>query len=135
MPLRPLRWWLCAMAGATLAAGCAGASLVTAYSPLNRAPAPLGAKAAADVELMTIAPSRPFVEVGTVSVRRSPGLSGMGRPCVEIVSLLRQEAARRGCDGLLVDRSLVACASSGGRDEPANYSGGILGSCLAYVKQ
>ena len=130
MPLSKLR--LLAVAIATLTAGCATAPLVSSFSPLNGAAGPRSAKAATDVELVTMAPSHPYVEGGVVSVGRGRGITGMGRPCTDIVSVMRQEAARQGCDGLMVAKSLVVCSSSGGVDEPANYAGGILGSCLFY---
>jgi hypothetical protein len=132
MPLSRLRLLGVAIVGATLTAGCASAPLVSSFSPLNRASGQRSAKAATDVELVTIAPSHPYVEGGVVSVSRGRGITGSGRPCTEIVSIMRQEAARQGCDGLMVAKSLVVCAANGGADEPANYAGGVLGSCLYY---
>ena len=34
--------------------------------------------------------------------------------------------------GLMLAKSLLVCGSNGGADEPANYAGGVVGSCLFY---
>jgi len=122
-----------AIAGATMF-GCAHPRLVTSYTSQNHAPVPLTAKTASQVELLTVPPSRAYVEIGTVTSKspfRALADDIRGISCGEMVSALRQEAARQGCDGLVVDRSTLANAEQGGC--VVGNGGGSSGACLVYV--
>lgn len=72
-----------------------------AYIPTNApAHAPV-ARAPEAVDVYTVdTPARPFREIGLLEAQKASGFSFHERP--EIFAALRKEAARRGCDGVIL---------------------------------
>ena len=68
-----------------------------AYSPMNAPPHPMTARPPEAVEVHRIAPSRPFVEVGTLD---ETGYWGDGTERAD--ELLRARAAQIGCEALVI---------------------------------
>jgi hypothetical protein len=70
------------------------------YSPINPSPRALSPRAPATVEMFASGPpARPHVDVGIITVEE--GSTGESTP-QELLGLLRENAARQGCDGLVV---------------------------------
>jgi hypothetical protein len=84
----------------TLLVGC-GCSVTTAnFTPLNAAPHELAARSPEQVEVYSSAPpDRPHVDIGLVVVEE--GEVGANTPA-ELIWLLRQTAAQRGCDAIVL---------------------------------
>ncbi len=89
-------------------AGCTSVSVN--YSALNSPPRPLQMTAPDKVELFTTArPSRKYVEVGTMTADHDSIASNE-----DMFKAMREEAAKRGCDGLVITqrasmRAVAAC--------------------------
>jgi hypothetical protein len=70
------------------------------YSPLNPSPRALSPRPPATVEMFASGPpARPHVDIGIITVEE--GDTGESSP-EELLGLLRQDAARQGCDALVV---------------------------------
>jgi hypothetical protein len=89
--------------------GC-GAPTVE-FTALNQTPHPLTPKAASAVEVLTVSPGRPFVEIGTLAIY----MHGYGPSEDDALRMLRQDAANRGCDGLVLKAN------------------GFAGACIVYT--
>jgi hypothetical protein len=88
----------------------------TAYMPLNPSPRALKARAPSVVELFTTSkPLKQYVEVGMIEVQDVSGLTSNE----SVFADLRAEAARRGCDAVIVT----------GRTETIK---GYGGTCIVY---
>jgi hypothetical protein len=97
------------------------------YVPLNSPPHPLTPRSAESVELFTTAPpARPYVEVAAIESRQqSHSVDGTA----VIYKKMREEAARRGCDGLVIVGSNDATQVSGSYTEsPGGYGSGSVSS-------
>jgi hypothetical protein len=81
------------------------------FTPLNQPPHTLVPKAVSAVEVLTVSPGRPFMEVGTLAIY----MHGYGPSDAEALRMLRQDAANRGCDGLVL--------------KPNGYAG----ACIVYT--
>ena len=91
-----------------LLAGCGAPTVL--FTPLAQPPHPLVPKQASAVEVLTISPGRPFVEVGTVAIY----MHGYAPSVSDALPMLRQDAANRGCDALVLERN------------------GFSGACVVY---
>jgi hypothetical protein len=81
------------------------------FTSLAQPPHPLAPRQASSVEVLTISPGRAFVEIGTVAIYMhgyAPGES-------DALAMLRQDAANRGCDALVLERN------------------GYSGACVVYT--
>jgi hypothetical protein len=81
-------------------AGCG--TLQVTFSQTHAAPHPLVARPVAEVEVLTSAPTRGYVEIGMVKSREQRGF--VNKSDSEIVAAMREEAAIQGCDGLVVNQ-------------------------------
>jgi len=87
----------CALVLVAFLGGCADTS--AAYIPLNAPPRPVQARAPDQVELFSSAPpERPHVDVGLITVQEGDG----DETPAALIGLLRQLAAERGCDAVVV---------------------------------
>jgi hypothetical protein len=96
-----------------------GCDIKTKYEEVNPPPHSMISKDDAAVEVLTLPPSRAYVEVGTVVMYQS----GPGDGDVEITAALRKKAARQGCDAIVLHRR--DSRDGGGIDSAA---------CLVYRK-
>jgi hypothetical protein len=95
MPTRSTRF---ALVVATLLSGCTATTVN--YSALNPSPRALSPRAPASIEVFASGPpARPHVDIGMITVEE--GDMGESSPD-ELLALLRQNAARQGCDALVV---------------------------------
>jgi hypothetical protein len=97
----------------------AGCAIKTRYEESHAPPRPMMAKPVERVDVLTIPPSRAYVEVGTVTMYQS----GPGDGDAEVTAALRREAAQRGCDAIVL-RS---------RDSGQGSAMVDAGACLLYV--
>ncbi|HVV50542.1 MAG TPA: hypothetical protein VHO06_12830 [Polyangia bacterium] len=89
-----LRWALVAAIGL---GGCAETTVT--YTPLNAPPHGLTARAPEQVSLFSsAAPERPHVDVGLISIEEGE----IEETPENLIATLRQSAAERGCDALLL---------------------------------
>lgn len=73
----------------------------SAFMPLNPPPHPVKPRPPEEVQMFTAsAPTRPYVEVGLITAGIASSYSGDGD--FEILGVLRQEAGKRGCEGVIV---------------------------------
>jgi hypothetical protein len=85
--------------GAAALAGCTATTVN--YSPINPAPRALAPRPAGTVEMFSSTPpDRPHVDVGIITVEE--GDVEEESPQMILLGLLRENAARQGCDGLVV---------------------------------
>jgi hypothetical protein len=93
-PRRRLRW------GLVLAVGLGGCAETTVtYTPLNETPHELRARKPEQVEVFSSTPpERPHVDVGLISVQEGDA----DETPASLVWALRQSAAAKGCDALLL---------------------------------
>lgn len=83
------------------------------YMPLNPAPRALSARPAAEVQVFTSqTPSRKYVEVGLITTQKLGGAFATADD-MELIESLREEAAKQGCDGLVITGSNKMAAGSG----------------------
>ena len=84
-----------------LAAALSGCGTRIAYLPTNTPPRTLQPRNADSVQVFSVAPpDRPFVEVGIIETQQESMYSTDSE--LIVFSRLREEAARQGCDGLVV---------------------------------
>jgi hypothetical protein len=87
-----------ALVFATLLSACTPTAVN--YNPLNPSPRALSPRSPASVEMFASGPpDRPHVDVGLITVEE--GDTGESSP-QELLGILRQNAARQGCDALVV---------------------------------
>jgi hypothetical protein len=100
-----------------------------AWMPLNEPPHPLTPKTTSAVELFqTQTPEKPYVEVGMIQAGLQSAFSSADE--FAILDQIRTDAARRGCDGVIIT----------GRDKRADVSEfavsertqSINGTCIVY---
>jgi hypothetical protein len=116
-----------------IATGAAACGTTTSYSPTNPSPRAMQPRAPEQVYVYTTAlPQVPFVEVGIIVSRQSSTMSVHRMP--EILAAMRKEAARLGCDGLIingvnntVDNSLNDVSFNSTRE-------GFWGVCIMYLE-
>ncbi|MEM6275174.1 MAG: hypothetical protein AAF735_08030 [Myxococcota bacterium] len=103
----------------------------TRFSPLNASPKEMQPRSPETVEIFSSkSPERDFVEVGMISARQSSGFSSEDA----VLPALREEAANRGCDGLILggsDDEVVSGALSNGATTVTTLKG-LTGTCIVY---
>jgi hypothetical protein len=118
-----------AVVGVALAPGCLSTTSAD-FTALNPYPHALVARAPAQVEVFSsAAPARPHVDVGLITVEE--GQTGGGTPD-ELLGLLRQTAAERGCDAVVV----APPGSKSGTDPLLNLTRSYRvysGTCIVYT--
>lgn len=101
------------------------------FAPLNASPKEMQPRSPETVEIFSSKnPERDFVEVGMISSRQSSGLSSEDA----VLPALREEAANRGCDGLILggnDDEVVSGTMSNGASTVSTLKG-IRGTCIVY---
>jgi hypothetical protein len=109
-----------------LLAGCADTA--AAYTPLNVPPRPVQARSPDEVELFSSAPpERPHVDVGLITVQEGDG----DETPAALLGLLRQVAAERGCDAVVVAPPASKTAEQFPFGETRSYQV-YSGTCLVY---
>jgi len=109
----------------------------TQWVPTNPSPRPLTPRPPSTVEVWTTAvPNRPYTEVGLITARQSSDLSVDGMP--EIINELRAEAARIGCDAVMLqgkDDKVVGGGSTfrGTGSSSTSTLEGYWGACIVYL--
>jgi hypothetical protein len=127
MPTTPLRL-AAALSVSSLLAACGG--VTTSIVATNLSPRALSPRPAHEVEVFTAGlPTRPFVEVAVIQTRDT-GSSGLA-PLPSLVGDMRVEAARVGCDGLLVYSGNNPIATEAPRP-PSRVAEGLWGACIVY---
>jgi hypothetical protein len=114
----------CALVVVAFLGGCADTS--AAYTPLNVPPRPVQARTPDEVQVFSSAPpERPHVDVGLITVQEGDG----DETPAALIGLLRQVAAERGCDAVVVapPGSKTAEAFFGMRSYQV-----FSGTCLVY---
>ena len=112
-----------------LAVGC---GTRTNYTPTNTPPQPMQPRAPETVEVFTASePRRAFVEVGIVHAQQKSAFSTHSEP--QVIARLREEAARHGCDGVIIAGAHNATVGSsfdgsGGTSTLTGYRG----ACIVY---
>jgi hypothetical protein len=125
-----------------LALSLAACGTTTRFTATNPSPHPLVPKPAAAVHVYTTgAPEVPYVEVGILQSRQSSSASLHEMP--EIISSMRAEAGKIGCDGVIIngtadkhesstsvhsDRKSTTVSSSESTLE------GFWGACIVYLE-
>lgn len=114
-----------------------GCGIHTEYIPMNTPPRPLAPRPPEQVEMFSSQkPSRPYVEVGTIEVQQQ---AYNGSTASSIVTTLRAEGGRRGCDGLVMlgaNDALFVAGSSGpnGGSVSSRTLKGYRASCIVYTE-
>ncbi len=76
-----------------------GCATSVSFTLTNPSPRPLTSRAVGEVRVFEQRPDRSYVEVGRLHAEKS---STFGTDVAELVEALKQEAAARGCEGLLL---------------------------------
>ena len=104
----------------------------TRFTPTNPAPTAMVPKAPEQVHIYTTGnPQVAYVEVGIIQSRQSSRMSTDDMP--EIIQEMRKEAAKIGCDGVIINGE--ANATVGSQDEDGGSTGtleGFWGACIVY---
>ena len=104
----------------------------THYTPTNAPPRQMRAKPANQVHVYTTGkPKVAYAEVGIIQSRQSSRMSLHDMP--QIIAKMRKEAARRGCDGVIINGTNNKVV--GHHDEYGGSTGtleGYWGACIVY---
>lgn len=125
--------WFKLCATALMLVGC-GTSIE--FIPLNSPPHAAQPRPGSAVEVFTSSrPGRPFAEVGLIESRQESGLSQDDASA--IVTKMREEAGRRGCDGMIVlgpnDETVVSGSTSRGSGSVSSTTlKGYRATCIMY---
>ena len=118
------------------AAVLSGCGTTIQYTATNTSPRPLTERDPASVHVFTTGgPARPYAEVGLIQGQEDmPGSSDMP----ELLAEMRAEAARRGCDGLVITSRADEASGfvTGNKYGTQGYSGtreGLMGACIVYA--
>lgn len=117
----------------------AACGTTTQWVPTNPSPRPLAPRAPSTVEVWTTGvPNRPYTEVGLITARQASAYSTHQMP--EIINALRAEAAKIGCDAVMLqgkDDSIVGSGSSfrGTGSSSTTTLEGYWGACLVYLEE
>jgi hypothetical protein len=101
-----------------------GSAAVTAcgatvsYSQLNQPPATLASREPGSVQVLTLAPSEKYVEVGRIQAHRDTFASND-----DMIAKMREQAALRGCDALVITQESRPQASTADADA----------ACIVYL--
>ncbi|MEL6760754.1 MAG: hypothetical protein AAFP04_10165 [Myxococcota bacterium] len=100
----------------------------TRFSPLNASPKEMQPRSPETVEIFSSkSPERDFVEVGMISARQSSSFSSEDA----VLPALREEAANRGCDGLILGGSDDEVVGDGLSNTVTTLKG-LTGTCIVY---
>ena len=106
------------------AAALAACAPSVAYTPTSSPKLPVAVRPAAQVDVVTSPPARPYEELGLFRVRTNQGTTA------EALAELRRSAGNRGCDAVLIvgagDLGLDASNAFASRQ-------GYVATCIAYV--
>jgi hypothetical protein len=115
----------------------AACGTTTRFVATNPSPHPLAAKSADKVDIYTSGqPQVSYVEVGIIQSRQSSGFSVDEMP--QVLSKMRTEAAKIGCDGVIVNGANNKTEGSGWSDRDGGSSSvqtleGFWGACIVYL--
>ena len=122
--------------GLFLAAAAAACGTNIDYIPLNSPPHAMAPRAPESVELFTTSPpQRPYVEVGAIESQQQQ----MSTDSVEdIYAKMREAAAERGCDGLVIVASNDATEVNGSMSHGNGYVSsrtlkGYRATCIVWT--
>lgn len=126
MPAKLRNLLRCALVVVAFLGGCADTS--AAYTPLNAPPRPVQARTPDEVQLFSSAPpERHHVDVGLITVQEGDG----DETPAALIGLLRQVAAERGCDAVVVAPPGSKTAEQWLFGETRSYQF-YSGTCLVY---
>jgi hypothetical protein len=107
---------------------CLGCGTKVSFMPTNSAPRQLQARTVGEVEIFTSAkPDKEFVEVGILEVQQASDFSVDNEQAV--MGKLREEAAKQGCDGLIITGANDAVTVMDGTGGTLK---GYRGTCIVY---
>jgi hypothetical protein len=102
----------------------------TTFAPLNASPRPLAARAPDSVEIFQEPPSKAYVVVGTIETQPESAYADT-RLTPKLVAAMRGEAARAGCDALLMQGNTPVPADTLGARAVASTS--YRAACLVFT--
>jgi hypothetical protein len=116
-----LTWWLW------------GCGTQTQYMTARTSPKPLSAKPSQAVELfLNRQPTEQYVELGFIQGRQASGFSRDEMP--EIITEMRSEAGKRGCEGLIISGKSDKIQGGGSQGNSATTTlEGFIGSCIVFT--
>ncbi len=119
---RAIVWLFCAMSGC---------GTVIGFMPLNEPPHPVQARPGSEVEMFTASrPTRPFVETGLITSSKASNFSGAGD--FELIGVLREEAARHGCDGVIITGENKMAQGNSASMTVNESTSGFRAACIVY---
>jgi hypothetical protein len=111
----------------------AACGATTRFVATNPAPHPMVARPAETVQVFTTGhPTRPYVEVGIIQGQQGRGLIHNGDQMPEIITKMREDAARTGCDGLIINGN--ADRVVGDRHSTGTVQG-FWGACIVFMPE
>jgi hypothetical protein len=109
-----------------LAAGC-GTTLQE--TQINPAPHAMAARSPASVEVFSSGPpARPHIDVALLEARQTSGFSGDDTG--DFVAKLREQAAQRGCDGIVIGGVTNESVGEGRNQDNRK---GLTATCIVYT--
>jgi hypothetical protein len=110
----------------------AACGTATTIAVTNPSPRPLVPRSPAEVDVFTSsAPSQPFVEVAIIQSRQESIYSFDQMP--EIIAAMREEAARAGCDGVVLHGASDKVVPTGNKWGSTATLEGFWGACIVYT--
>lgn len=115
----------------------AACGTTTQWVPTNPSPRPMAPRPTSTVEVWTTGvPNRPYTEVGLISAQQSSEFSQHQMP--QIIMELRKEAARIGCDAVMLQGKSDKVVGGGSTTLGTGSSStttleGFWGACLMYL--
>ena len=124
----------CANLQMVLMLALTGCGTSISYMPTNPPPRPLAARPFVTVEVFTASkPARPFVEIGLIEAQQESACS-RDAPA-EVLIKLREEAARVGCDGIILLGANDSVVGQSGMHGNGGYTATLKGyraACFCY---
>jgi hypothetical protein len=106
------------------------------FARINTSPKPLTARPADEVDVFTIRPSRPYLELGIIESQQDEySFDSME----DIIAKMRKYAGEQGCEGLIIlsgndSVSVVESSVTGGGTATVTTLKGYRGTCIVYTK-
>ena len=117
---------------AALLPAVAACGTATTVAVTNPSPRPLVARPPAEVQVFSSTPpSRPFVEVAIIQARQESAYSVDEMP--EIIAAMRDEAARVGCDAVLLHGASDKVVPVGDKWGSTATVEGFWGACIVFT--